>query len=302
MSTDALIKAYKIAEKILKGEAPSGAYAFVWDANVKRRFMEWLEAQGRTRDYILDCARYLDRYVVHVEDPSDVVEAFARCERGKPHLVKAFRALAKYYQVVEKYPEDFVEGLLKAVPKARTGEDVREVEEEAVLETFRALEALPANLHKYRLLWTLMLDSGTRLSHAVQLMGGFDPARLVRLEGFCRYSLGIEREVKHTWFAYMRTETAEALAGFSGKVTARGAFRLMGRLREKGVKLVNPKLIRKFAYNIMLDLGFQESVADWMCGRRPATVGARHYAWLRRQADRLYPRYARYLDRLFDRL
>jgi len=76
----------------------------------------------------------------------------------------------------------------------------------------------------------------------------------------------------------------------------------LSHLREKGVNVVNPKYVRKFAYNKMIEAGIPESVADWINGRAPQTIGARHYMWMREQADQYYPRYAAYLNVLFSRL
>jgi len=84
--------------------------------------------------------------------------------------------------------------------------------------------------------------------------------------------------------------------------TKTGVMRLLSHMKERGLPLVSPKLVRKFAYNKMVELGIPESVADWINGRTPRTVGAAHYMWIRRQADMYYPRYASYLDGLFKSL
>ncbi|MEM3479169.1 MAG: integrase [Candidatus Bathyarchaeia archaeon] len=294
-------EAYRIAERLVRGEA--AAEAIVWNAEVKEKFRSWLEAEGRSREYILDCTRYLDRYVKAVSGPEDVVALFTRCERGKPHLAKAFRALLRFCEVVLEYREEALAPLRRAVPKARSGVDYREVSESAVQETFRALEGLSGKLEKYRLVWLLILDSGVRLSHAVRAVETFRPELLLDRGGFHRYPLGLERGVKHTWYVYMRGETAETLMRLGGsRVTPVSVFRFMGKMRRKGAPLTNPKLVRKFAYNKMLQVGVPESVADFICGRKPATVGARHYAWLVQQADAYYPKYASYLDGFLSRV
>ena len=45
----------------------------------------------------------------------------------------------------------------------------------------------------------------------------------------------------------------------------------------------------------MIELGIPESVADYIQGRAPRSIGARHYANLRRLADKYSSRYANYL-------
>jgi intergrase/recombinase len=48
----------------------------------------------------------------------------------------------------------------------------------------------------------------------------------------------------------------------------------------------------------MIGLEVPESVADFIQGRVPKRVGAKHYMALRRQADNFYGKYVRYLMKL----
>jgi intergrase/recombinase len=193
---------------------------------------------------------------------------------------------------VKGFPEAEAERLVAVVPKTRSCVDVREAGLEDVARTMETIRPYT----KYYTLYRVVLDGGIRLVHAVQLLQSFKPERLTRLEGFTRYSLGLEKEVKHTWYAYMRLSTADMLKN-AVKITKVGVFRFIGK--KKPEKIVTPKLIRKFAFNMMIKTGMPESVADFICGRKPVTVGARHYLWVRDQADQWYPRYAEYLDRVF---
>jgi len=61
---------------------------------------------------------------------------------------------------------------------------------------------------------------------------------------------------------------------------------------------ISPKHLRKFAFDKMIELEIPESVADFIEGRVPRQIGAKHYMVLRRQAVRFYIRYARYLRKL----
>jgi len=58
------------------------------------------------------------------------------------------------------------------------------------------------------------------------------------------------------------------------------------------------KYLRKFAFDKMIELGVPESVADFIEGRTPKTIGAKHYMILLRQAKQYYPRYAEYVTHL----
>jgi intergrase/recombinase len=48
----------------------------------------------------------------------------------------------------------------------------------------------------------------------------------------------------------------------------------------------------------MVELEVPESVADFIEGRVPKSIGAKHYMVLRRQADKFYGKYADYLAKL----
>ena len=50
----------------------------------------------------------------------------------------------------------------------------------------------------------------------------------------------------------------------------------------------------------MIELEIPESVADFIEGRVPKRVGAKHYMALRRQADKFYGKYAGYIVKLRD--
>jgi intergrase/recombinase len=45
-------------------------------------------------------------------------------------------------------------------------------------------------------------------------------------------------------------------------------------------------------------LNIPESVADFIQGRVPRSIGAKHYMRLKRKADQFYPRYAEYVTEL----
>jgi intergrase/recombinase len=65
-------------------------------------------------------------------------------------------------------------------------------------------------------------------------------------------------------------------------------------------KCVAPKYLRKFVFDTMISDGFNipESVADFIEGRVPKKIGARHYTVLLKQADSHYGKYADYLSQL----
>jgi len=62
--------------------------------------------------------------------------------------------------------------------------------------------------------------------------------------------------------------------------------------------VISYKYLRKFAFDKMIELEVPESVADFIEGRVPKRIGAKHYMALARQANKFYPRYAEYIAEL----
>jgi intergrase/recombinase len=52
----------------------------------------------------------------------------------------------------------------------------------------------------------------------------------------------------------------------------------------------------------MIGLEIPESVADFIQGRVARSIGAKHYTALKRQADKFYGKYAKYLTKLREKV
>ncbi|MEM2240556.1 MAG: integrase [Candidatus Bathyarchaeia archaeon] len=297
MDVDKLIRAYQIAEKIIAGvslEEVVPEKPVVWNGSVREEFLKFMRVNGRSQRYIRDCVLYLNTYVTEIREPKDVVEAFEKCKRGKNHLYKALSNLLRFYEVIENYPKPFLDKLREAMPKVKSNIDYTESTEEEVVETFKSLK----NCHlKYRVFYQLVLESGARPEHLLHMINNFNVGNLKEVNGFCRYTLGLEKGTKHHFYVYMKRETADALVNLcvSRDVLGREALKSFVR---RHLELVKPKLLRKFAYNRMVLSGIPESVADFINGRKPRTIGGQHYMWLKAQADSFYPKYLSYLEEL----
>jgi intergrase/recombinase len=293
-----LIKAYEAAEKVLRGMPLDGDLTVKWNDEVRNRFIQFMEASGKSQEYIRDCLSYLDRHVHVISKPEDVIEVFNKCKRGRDHLDRALRNLFNFYEVVERFPEDLLNRFRKAMPKIGTSVDFKEVTEDDVIETFNRLNGYA---FKYRVIYRVILDSGLREAHVLHMIRTFNLDRLENLDEFSRYTLGLERGTKRGFYAYMRKETAEMVKELveKGDIPCRNSVKsFLNRHRE----LVKPKYIRKFSYNKMVMVGIPETVADFINGRSPRTVGGRHYMFLKTQADKYYPRYVNYLKELEEKI
>ncbi len=59
------------------------------------------------------------------------------------------------------------------------------------------------------------MESGARPEHVLYMLNNFTRGNLKEVDGFCRYTLGLERGTKHCFYIYMRRKTAKGLESLS---------------------------------------------------------------------------------------
>jgi intergrase/recombinase len=252
-------------------------------------FIAYLNAQNYSDGYKRDVLGYLDRCVTSIKGPSDVISLFNGVERGRRHLWLAMRVLFNYAEALGLDP-DGLDVLRKALPKGAnsTNPDLKVPDGKAVQNSPSSLSNAP---QKYQVLYNVLLDSGLRLVEAVSIINNFRVEDVERVGRFYRVEIGAFRGSKQAFYGYFTEYTFKAISEAPierlGAVAASRYFTKMGYTR--------PKYLRKFCFDKMLELGVPESIADFVQGRVATRIGARHYCALRRQADKAYPKYARYL-------
>jgi intergrase/recombinase len=147
---------------------------------------------------------------------------------------------------------------------------------------------------KYQALWNLCLDSGIRLIEGIYVIRKFEPENLQKVNGFYRYKIGSFRGYKQAYYAYFTENTFQLIQSSKREEI----FRPNASHYYSKYKVTQPKYLRKFAFDKMIELEVPESVADFIEGRVPKRVGAKHYMVLMRQADKFYGKYENYLTRL----
>jgi len=270
-----------------------------WQAN-KARSIKWLQNKAEFQDYLQSkhynpryvqtILSYLEKNVKELGVPMDVVRIFAKLSQGQQHnLNRAIRALFNFLELkgIEK---TYLDSLRKAIPQDITGVDLRVPVESEILDSLRRLSKMPP---KYRALYSLLLDSGLRLTEGVRLINHFEG--VIEINGFYRCTLGYFRGSKLAYAAYFTPFTFDLILKNREKVDDRTSSHYF-----KKFKYVAPKYLRKFAFDTMIseNLSIPESVADFVEGRVPKKIGAKHYTALLRQADSFYGKYASYLSRL----
>ncbi len=255
-------------------------------------FIEYMESKGYKPDTVKCMVRYLDRFFIgSIESPMDVLRLFKGLSVGQSHqLNRALRAFFNFLEILG-FDEGWLYHLRKAIPKDQIGIDIRIPEEGRIREDLRRLPE--AALH-YQALWSLCLDSGLRLIEAIHVINGFSLENLQQVNGFYRYKVGEFRGSKQAYFAYFTEYALKLIQDVAG-----------GKIGRPYVshyyckyKFTTPKYLRKFAFDKMIQLDIPESVADFIEGRVPTRIGAKHYMALARQADQKYGRYADYVTQL----
>jgi intergrase/recombinase len=269
-------------------EALKSVISLNW-LRIRDDFLKWLESKNYSREYAKRIVSELDKRVSVISTPMDVVNLFRGLTCGQQHnLDRAVRAFFNFHQEVLGVDEGFLNALRRAIPREVEGVDLTIPSEDEVVSSLRRLRRAPL---KYQGFYSLLLDSGLRITEAARLINNSQKPE--KVNGFYRCKLGYFRGSKCAYFAYFTIHTFNLIrkinCGFRGD-SASHYFAKRG--------YVKCKHLRKFAFDKMIELGIPESVADFIQGRVPQRIGAKHYMALARQADQKYGRYAEYLTEL----
>ena len=240
--------------------------------------------------------RELDKYMRPIRTPQDVIEMFKACKRGRQHLDRALRNLLNLYERVLGFPKAFLDSLRAAIPKVQIGVDLKVPTDAEIEETFKKLRYAPP---KYKALW-LLVACGVRSEHAIELLNNWDEKKLQVAEGFCRYTLGLIRSSKACFFAYFPNELLPIIEELKASPRSHLSRRRVWQYANNH-GLVRTKYVRKWSYTKMIALGIPESVADFIHGRGPRSVGAQHYLEKARVAERYVPKFMKYLRAILKR-
>lgn len=255
--------------------------------NRRKEFIDYLRVNGYYQTTIEDAIRYLDKYSVILREPQDVIGLFSNVKRAKRHVILAVRLLLNFYEVLG-YDKGYLDGLRNAIPKVRCGVDLKIPCETEMVDSLGKVENSP---QKYNALYNLLVDSGLRLVEAVNLINGFEVAE--KIEGFYRCVIGEFRGNKQAYYGYFSEKTLKLVKDVCEKLSPRTASHYFVK-----TGYVTAKYVRKFAFDKMIELEIPESIADFIQGRVPHRVGAKHYMALARQASKFYPRYGDYIQEL----
>jgi intergrase/recombinase len=275
------------------GGVSGEGFVLIWP-ETRQIFLQYLEFKRYEPANARNMLNYLDRFVKEpLKEPLDVMRMFSPLTAGqRHHLNRAMRAWFKCLEINKPNREfkEFLDSLRKAIPKDDVGIDIKVPDEEQIISDLRRIVSEPLPIQAE---YNLLLDSGLRLVEVVKLLNDFPEAE--RLEGFYRCPVGLFRGSKQAYYCYLTEYTYQLIKKLSEKVSE---IRL--KRRHQLHKYTRAKYLRKFANDMMTSerLNIPESVADFIQGRVPKSIGAKHYMQLKRKADQFYPRYAEYVAEL----
>ena len=262
---------------------------------LRNDFLSFLESKKFNQRYVRSMLSYLDKSVGVIEGPMDILRMFSILTPGQQHNLN--RGLRNLFNFLESqgFSEGYLNILRKNIPKDETGIDLKIPTAEQIVTSLRVMEK---GLVKYRAVYNLALDSGLRLIEATELIKKFELEDIQSADGFHMTPIGMFRKSKVAYYGFFTGYTMQ----------------LICELNEEDIKSLNDqnastyvlkrpnvtayKYLRKFAFDKMIELEIPESVADFIQGRTPKSVGAKHYMVLVRQAKKFYPRYAEYITEL----
>jgi intergrase/recombinase len=277
----------------LAGDFSGGGFVLSWP-ETRSLFLEYSEFKRYEPHNARNMLNYLDRFVKKpITAPMDVMKLFSPLTAGqRHHLNRAMRAWFRCLEInrPDREFKEFLDSLRKAIPKDEVGIDINVPGEEQVISDLKRIvsDSLPLQAE-----YNLLLDSGLRLVEVVRLLNSFPEAE--HLEGFYRCPVGLFRGSKQAYYCYMTEYTYQLIQRLNEKVSEVRLKRL-----HQLHKYTRAKYIRKFVNDTMTSerLNIPESVADFIQGRVPKSIGAKHYMQLKRKADQFYPRYAEYVTEL----
>jgi len=259
-------------------------------SELRNGFLVWAKARF-SPVYVKDFVYALDKWRPIIRSVEDVDRLFAGSFPGKRHLWFAVRNLLKYCRL-HGWSEEEINRLLKVMPPTpQSNPDNRVPKEEQIINLLRALEKEKV---KYQAFYNLILDSAVRPAHTVEILAGFNPGNLEEIgPGIFKYHVSIERKEKHTFICFITEGTLRLIEKMSEPLTL-SAYKVFQKRR----KMLRPKHVQKFAYNMMRKSGVDRDIAEFISGRKPEGVGPKHYAELIMLAEEQYPKYAAYLKAL----
>ncbi|MEM4976139.1 MAG: integrase [Desulfurococcaceae archaeon] len=222
-----------------------------------QKFVEWCKGKGTSPETCKQYASYLQK-------PLNISNKWSRL---------AWKA---FYKFIGR------EDLWKELKVKKSGVDLYVPSDEDVLNALKtACSASEALCWVYKLL----IYSGLRLSEVCKLLREQEDGKWIKADGFWKYPLAWKRGSKQVFYCYTLEKPPKL--SVSDKWVSNWAAKN---------NVLNPKYIRKWFSTKMLQLGVSEEVINFIQGRIPQSILAKHYLKLSLLADEAYKKYVEYIS------
>ncbi|MEM0006140.1 MAG: integrase [Ignisphaera sp.] len=237
------------------------------------------------------------RYLEGKELSEELIDYIVRHQNK--WLRNVFRHYVQYLYHKRRIPPETFGWIMEVVPSRGYRLDVRPYQI-SIEDVRKTLEFLKENHRLYYTVYRVMLESGVRFEHVLEMIRTWNPRetvviesidleteRLVCFDKFCRYYLGLRGHQKPCEWIYMSRGTIELLKTLAPKDIDRNSVRRYARRHS----LTLPKMFRKVSWRIMVQTMPRE-VARFIQSRfGELRVSEARYEDLLSEADEHYPNY-----------
>ncbi len=247
----------------------------------KNEFIKYLErkvSEKTLNAYISAIEKHLPK---NITQPRELREQINFEKRSK-YISLALRNLLNFLE--EEYFVDSINGYSiaqwkKHIPIKKSGVTEIYLSDDEVREGYERVH------EDFKTFYKLLVYSGGRFQHVFSALETLNQQNIVVIEklGIARYPIiGISTKQKKGFWLYFPADFVDELVSYKSQSFDWTLDNLTISKR------VRPKAIRKWHYNKMIECGIDASIADFIQGRSPASVGAMHYLATARQSDNAY--------------
>ncbi len=231
--------------------------------NLKEEFSKWLKArisEETARKYVNLLEKYLDELSYE-----SLRKAYEKAH-DKANFSKAVRNLLNYLVERKVIDEITANELKKAVPIPKAKADRVFLSDDDILE---AINYFKLNLSKDRyLVFLVILHSGMRLRQVLRVLNEFDEKYLHIFEDFARYELShVSLGHKEGFWLYMPKWLSEELRKLCPLEITEDAVKKAINFKTSTGRLVSAKYIRKWFNNLLVKLGVEKDIRNFIMGR-----------------------------------
>jgi len=246
---------------------------------IRDDFSRWLYSRVIPR-YAKNLISYLDRYLSGKIITSPVeISRIRDNASSKKQITIAIRNLLNYCEEMDLLDEGFIAKLRKPLKSVKSNPDNYVPNDEKVIEAYHKINP------KYKVLFRLLLFSGIRATEAIEFFKEYTKDKVEIVGNVARYPLFSIRKNKRSYFVYFPADMVDEIE--NGEYTRRGISNAFIRAG------LPSKYLRKWNYNFLIMHNVPESVADFIQGRSPISIGSMHYLAKVKQADYWYNKIAK---------